>query len=83
MVYAVNEGIVYMSATAPSKKHQADMVLTVGKDAQGGCLTAVLHQSCSIHHISSVLHCIGYAAPRGSATQHLPSPAMKTGLDWE
>lgn len=35
MVYDVNEGILYLSAAAPSKKKRADVVLTVNKDARG------------------------------------------------
>jgi hypothetical protein len=35
VVFAVNEGIVYMSANAPDHRHQADFVLSVDRDAQG------------------------------------------------
>lgn len=35
MVYDVNEGVLYLSAAAPSDKDRANVVLTVSKDAQG------------------------------------------------
>lgn len=46
MVFAVNEGIVYISATAPDSDKRADMVLTVGNDAEGAhavCICVHLH----------------------------------------
>ena len=35
MVFDVNEGVLYLSAAAPSRKHRADIVLTVSRNAQG------------------------------------------------
>jgi hypothetical protein len=35
VVFAVNEGVVYMSANVPDHRHQADFVLSVDRDAQG------------------------------------------------
>ena len=45
MVFAVNEGVVYMSANVPDHHHQADFVLSVDRDAQG---TAVPLQGCQL-----------------------------------
>lgn len=35
VVFAVNEGVVYISATAPQQHERADMVLAVDNDADG------------------------------------------------